>query len=77
MKIGRGHLCDLRVTDISVSRVHALIKFIDDKFMIFDNDSKFGTLVLLDKDYPVKTDKAAIQIGRTVFTFVLKYKNDK
>jgi hypothetical protein len=72
IKMGRGHQCDLRISDISVSRVHALLKFEDDKFLLFDNDSKFGTLILLTKDYPIKHDKAAIQIGRTVFTFVLK-----
>lgn len=44
----------------------------DKKFLIFDNDSKFGTLILLSNKYPVKYDKAAVQIGRTVFTFVIK-----
>ena len=72
IKIGRGHLCDLRVSDISVSRVHAMLKFVNEKFVVFDNDSKFGTLIYLDKNYPIKTEKAAIQMGRTVFTFVMK-----
>ena len=73
VKIGRQHVCDLRISDISVSRVHAFLKFNDKKFSLFDNDSKFGTLIFLDKDYPVRSEKAAIQIGRTVFTFVVKY----
>ena len=72
VKIGRGHQCDMRVSDISVSRIHAHIKFQDSKFLIFDNDSKFGTLILLNENYKVKFDKAAVQVGRTVFTFVLK-----
>lgn len=72
VKIGRGHLCDLRVSDISVSRVHAMLKFNNEKFMLFDNDSKFGTLIQLEGNYPVRAEKAAIQIGRTVFTFVMK-----
>ena len=72
IKLGRGHQCDLRVSDISVSRIHALLKFEEDKFLIFDNDSKFGTLILLNKSYQIKYDKAAVQIGRTVFTFVMK-----
>ena len=38
-----------------------------------DNESKFGTLILLNKSYEIQNDKAAIQIGRTVFTFVMKY----
>ncbi len=72
LKLGRGHQCDLRISDISVSRIHAHLKFVDKKFLIFDNDSKFGTLILLNDKYPVKLDKAAVQIGRTVFTFVIK-----
>lgn len=72
VKMGRGHQCDLRISDISVSRIHTHVKFENDKFLVFDNDSKFGTLILLNKDYQVKHEKAAIQIGRTVFTFVLK-----
>lgn len=72
IKIGRGHQCDLRVADISVSRTHSLIKYENENFYIFDNDSKFGTLILLRKPYQIKMDKAALQIGRTVFTFVVK-----
>ena len=45
IKIGRGHLCEIRITDISVSRSHAEILFKDDKFYIKDRRSKFGTLV--------------------------------
>ena len=73
IKLGRGHQCDLRISDISVSRIHAFLKFENNRFLVFDNDSKFGTLIKLKKPYQVMTDKAAVQIGRTVFTFVLKY----
>ena len=46
-RLGRGHDSDLRVNDISVSRCHAILKYIDNQFYIEDNLSKFGTLVLL------------------------------
>jgi pSer/pThr/pTyr-binding forkhead associated (FHA) protein len=36
-KLGRGHESDLRINDISVSRCHAKIKFVDGKFMLEDN----------------------------------------
>lgn len=72
INMGRGHQCDFRISDISVSRVHAHLKFEEGKFLLYDNDSKFGTLVLLNQDYTVREDKAAVQIGRTVFTFVQK-----
>jgi len=47
-KLGRGHESDVRVSDISVSRCHALVKYNDDngRFYLEDNLSKFGTLVL-------------------------------
>ena len=56
-----------------MNREHALLKYNNGRFLIFDNESKFGTLILLKEDYRIKDEKAAIQIGRTVFTSVLKY----
>jgi len=72
IKFGRGHECDLRENDISVSRLHAFIKYNDGKFTVIDNNSKFGTLVLLRKDYEIERKKIALQTGRTVLTFSLK-----
>jgi hypothetical protein len=46
--IGRGHEAHVRVTDISVSRLHAvLIKSDDGYYYLVDNRSKFGTLALI------------------------------
>ena len=45
IKLGRGHECEIRITDISVSRKHAFIKSNNNEFYILDNNSKFGTLV--------------------------------
>ncbi len=45
IKLGRGHECEIRITDISVSRNHARIDKIGDDYYVFDNKSKFGTLV--------------------------------
>ncbi len=48
INLGRGHEIDVRVTDISVSRCHAAIKKSKKGFFyIKDNDSKFGTLLLV------------------------------
>ena len=72
--LGRGHECDLRESDISVSRMHAFIKYKDGRFTITDNNSKFGTLVLLRKKLKVeKNKKLALQFGRTVTTFSLQH----
>jgi len=45
--MGRGHESEVRVNDISVSRCHTIIKYKDDGIYIKDNNSKFGTLVLI------------------------------
>lgn len=60
-----------------MSREHAHIKYENQKFYIFDNNSKFGTLIGLHKDLPIKGDKIAVQIGRTVITFALKVEETK
>ena len=45
VKLGRGHDCEIRITDISVSRNHAKIEKRGSEYWVFDNKSKFGTLV--------------------------------
>lgn len=48
IKMGRGHDADVRVTDISVSRVHAYIrKSHKGYYYLEDNNSKFGTLAMV------------------------------
>ena len=60
-KLGRGHNSSVRINDISVSRLHATIRYEDDGFYINDNDSKFGTIVLVqDKLYLQKNWTKAI-----------------
>lgn len=53
IKLGRGHASDIRISDISVSRLHAYIKYQDGKYILTDNNSKFGTLVLLKKPFKI------------------------
>jgi len=56
IKVGRGHDCQIRITDISVSRNHAFIKkSAAGEYIVEDNGSKFGTLVLVRK--PMILDK--------------------
>jgi hypothetical protein len=63
--LGRGHDSDVRINDISVSRTHASIIFLNGEILIKDLKSKFGTLALLKKDVEVKDKKVCLQIGRT------------
>lgn len=72
IKIGRGHDSDVRVTDISVSRCHALIKKHNkNTYYLEDYNSKFGTLV--QRKYPFKLDQdvLALQVGRSMMVFQL------
>lgn len=74
-KLGRGHESDVRVSDISVSRCHALVKFNNNtgRFYLEDNLSKFGTLVLAKSNIPLEPDLTkAVQIGRSVISFTVK-----
>lgn len=72
-RIGRGHDSDIRVSDISVSRYHARIKYQDNKFQLEDNTSKFGTLVMIKERVPIlKNYTCAVQSGRTVVTYLLR-----
>lgn len=47
--IGRAFDAGMRVPDISVSRYHAYIEFKNNHFYLSDNESKFGTLLLMQK----------------------------
>lgn len=72
VKLGRGHDSDIRISDISVSRCHAILKFAENEFVLEDNSSKFGTLV---GNKEICIDKgncsACIQVGRTLLIFTL------
>lgn len=73
IKLGRGHECEIRITDISVSRNHGLIKNQPDGFYIYDNKSKFGTLVRDEKmEVEISRMGQGVQIGRTVVSFELR-----
>ena len=64
ISVGRGLENDIRVTDISVSREHAKIKWQRDGTIFFvDLMSKFGTAVQLQK--PLLVTNQLFQIGRT------------
>jgi len=72
-KLGRGHEADVKITDISVSRLHAYIKCTKQGFMIIDNKSKFGTLVCKHDKVTFKSnEQPSLQIGRTKFVATIR-----
>lgn len=73
--LGRGHDSNIRIADISVSRVHAKIRYAQGEFILEDQNSKFGTLVMI-KDAEITSDrKLVLQSGRTLLSFKLKNAN--
>jgi hypothetical protein len=49
IKVGRAQIAEVRITDISVSRHHSSLKLCrDGSVSLNDNQSKFGTLLLLN-----------------------------
>lgn len=56
----------MKIEDISISRTHAMVRYKQDGFYLEDNDSKFGTIILLKNKLRLSNDqKTLIQVGRT------------
>lgn len=72
MKVGRGQIADIRITDISVSRLHSnLFLCRDGTLCVVDNFSKFGTLKLLREPLEVSSESHApvyVQVGRALLS---------
>ena len=73
--IGRGQDCDARLGDVTVSRLHSLIlRTKDNKIMIKDAGSKFGTLILLQAKKVLLNNKIlSIQIGKLYLNLCVHY----
>src|SRR4051812_35025264 len=74
IRVGRGHDSHVRITDISVSRCHALIKKSSrGDYILEDNNSKFGTLIQIRKPYMLtKLGTNYIQLGRSIIELSIK-----
>ena len=74
IKIGRGILSDILLSDVSVSRIHCNITIEGNNVFLKDNDSKFGTLVLIQTPNIKMTENLPLflQIGRTFLNFEIK-----
>lgn len=83
-KVGRSIDTDMKIADISVSRVHSYIRIDDSKLVLDDNGSKFGTLIKVKKPIELlsilnkqgnefnskfKFNSNIFQIGRTMMYF--------
>ena len=75
IKIGRGILSDILLSDVSVSRIHCIISVEGNNAYLKDNDSKFGTLLLIQTPTIKMTENLPlyIQVGRTFLNFEIKF----
>jgi pSer/pThr/pTyr-binding forkhead associated (FHA) protein len=72
--LGRGQDQDIKMSDITVSRCHSVIKFRNNQFFVDDNLSKFGTLIMIRKDYEIIPGQVRyLQIGKTVICCHLSF----
>lgn len=73
LKLGRGHESNVRIADVSISRLHATIRYQKGSFVLEDHNSKFGTLVAMKKPRQLDHGSAiSIQVGRTVLSLSLQ-----
>jgi hypothetical protein len=79
INFGRGHSSNVLLNDISVSRLHCFLNIDKNakKIFISDNNSKFGTLVLVQTNNIILSYELPlfIQIGRTYLKMTLKKNN--
>jgi hypothetical protein len=83
-RVGRSVETDMKIADISVSRVHSFLRIVGDEIILEDNGSKFGTLVKVNKPKEIlkicqedgsefkvkhKFNASIYQIGRTMIYF--------
>jgi FHA domain len=80
-KIGRSVDTDMKIADISVSRIHSLIKIRDKQLFIEDNGAKFGTLVKIREPIEIlqggnpESSMSLFQIGRSLIYFGIMQPN--
>ena len=67
---GRGTDSDVKIPDISVSRVHARFHYRNGQFFVEDNNSKFGSLIRAKEPIKIEPNSTLhLQAGRTVLSY--------
>ena len=75
ISIGRSQSSDMKISDVTISRIHSLLlRTKDNKIMIKDACSKFGTLLLLHSKKMLINDKIlSIQNGKILLNLYVEY----
>lgn len=73
--IGRSQNSDMKISDVTISRIHSiLLRTKDNKILIKDACSKFGTLILLQSKKMLVNDKIlSIQKGKILLNLYIEY----
>mmetsp|Transcript_5833 Transcript_5833/g.5494 ORF Transcript_5833/g.5494 Transcript_5833/m.5494 type:complete len:174 (+) Transcript_5833:293-814(+) len=68
LNVGRGHDNHVRITDISISRLHCKLICMKKEIYIDDQGSKFGSLIAEQKPVDISKlgNESMIQVGRTL-----------
>ena len=76
LQIGRGSNSDIILNDMSVSRAHCFFVIENGSIFLEDNDSKFGSLVLMQMESVRLAENIPLymQVGRTFINCKLKNK---
>ena len=73
--IGRSQSSDMKIIDVTISRIHSiLLRTKENKILIKDANSKFGTLILLQsKNILINNKILSIQIGKILLNLYNEY----
>ena len=52
----------MRVGDISISRFHSTLRVEDGKLYLYDNNSKYGSLVLIQEDMKIGAEHNNVEL---------------
>ena len=75
VQIGRNQNCVVRLTDITVSRTHCVLKRKDDNCLyVVDQGSKFGTMMYMNKDIVLNCGNESVNVcsGKHWFNIGIK-----
>ena len=80
VSLGRSEECDVRINDSSISYKHALLSFelSIQRFVLKDDYSKFGTLLLIQRPYKLSAEhETTVQVGQTILNLKLEKVREK
>ena len=73
--LGRGEGHDLLLNDITSSDIHAFLYFKEGTWTLEDNDSKYGTTVLMNSKMLIDMNyEKSIQVGRSIINLCMEPK---